>query len=192
EELEAINNPEDESKGKRKIPFSRELYIEKDDFRETAEKNFFRLTPSQEVRLQYAYYVTCTGFKKDDNGNIIEIYCEYDPESRGGWTNDGRKVKGTIHWVSAKDAINVELRLYEHLFLKENPEDVEEGEDFTKNINPNSLTIKLGKAEPFLKDSPDTHFQFLRIGYFRKDEDSNNETLVFNKTVGLKDSYKKR
>lgn len=192
EYMEAINNPEDESKGKRKISFGRELFVERDDFREVADSNFFRLAPGKEVRLQHAYYVTCTGFNKDENGNIIEIYCEYDPESRGGWSSDGRKVKGTIHWVDAKSSIDVELRMYDHLFTKENPEDVDEGEDFTNNINHDSLIIKIGKGEAFLVNTEETHFQFLRVGYFRKDEDSKPDRLVFNKTVGLKDSYNKK
>ncbi|MCA1932862.1 MAG: glutamine--tRNA ligase/YqeY domain fusion protein [Calditerrivibrio sp.] len=192
EYLEAINNPEDESKGKRKIIFSRELFVERDDFREVPDPNFFRLTPGKEVRLQHAYYVTCKGFKKDDEGNVIEIYCEYDPDSRGGWSSDGRKVKGTIHWVDAKASIDVELRMYDHLFTKENPDDVEEGEDFTKNINTNSLVLKNGKGELFLLETDEVHFQFLRVGYFKKDEDSKDGKLIFNKTVGLKDSYNKK
>lgn len=192
EYLEAINNPEDESKGKRKIIFSRELFVERDDFREVPDPNFFRLAPGKEVRLQHAYYVTCKGFKKDDEGNVIEIYCEYDPDSRGGWSSDGRKVKGTIHWVDAKASIDVELRMYDHLFTKENPDDVEEGEDFTKNINTNSLVVKNGKGELFLLETDEVHFQFLRVGYFKKDEDSKDGKLIFNKTVGLKDSYNKK
>ncbi|MCA1927060.1 MAG: glutamine--tRNA ligase/YqeY domain fusion protein [Calditerrivibrio sp.] len=192
EYLEAINNPEDESKGKRKIIFSRELFVERDDFREVPDPNFFRLAPGKEVRLQHAYYVTCKGFKRDDEGNVIEIYCEYDPDSRGGWSSDGRKVKGTIHWVDAKASIDVELRMYDHLFTKENPDDVEEGEDFTKNINTNSLVLKNGKGELFLLETDEVHFQFLRVGYFKKDEDSKDGKLIFNKTVGLKDSYNKK
>jgi glutaminyl-tRNA synthetase len=191
EMMEAVNNPEDESKGKRFIPFSRELYIEKEDFMEEPDPKFFRLVPGKEVRLQYGYYVSCTGFKKNDKGEIDEIYCTYDPESRGGWTSDGRKVKGTIHWVSAKYALDIELRLYDHLFTKENPDDVEDGKSFLDYINHNSLLIIKAKGEPFLRECKEEYFQFLRKGYFRKDEDSNNELLVYNKTVGLKDSWSK-
>jgi len=191
EMMEAVNNPEDESKGKRFIPFSRELYIEKEDFMEEPDPKFFRLAPGKEVRLQHGYYVSCTGFKKNDKGEIEEIYCTYDPESRGGWTSDGRKVKGTIHWVSAKYALDIELRLYDHLFTKENPDDVEDGKSFLDYINHNSLLIIKAKGEPFLRECKEEYFQFLRKGYFRKDEDSNNELLVYNKTVGLKDSWSK-
>jgi len=191
EMMEAVNNPEDESKGKRFIPFSRELYIEKEDFMEEPDPKFFRLAPGKEVRLQHGYYVSCTGFKKNDKGEIEEIYCTYDPESRGGWTSDGRKVKCTIHWVSAKYALDIELRLYDHLFTKENPDDVEDGKSFLDYINHNSLLIIKAKGEPFLRECKEEYFQFLRKGYFRKDEDSNNELLVYNKTVGLKDSWSK-
>lgn len=191
EMMDAVNNPEDESMGKRKIPFSKVLYVERDDFMEEPDPKFFRLAPGKEVRLQHGYYVTCTGFKKNENGEIEEIYCTYDPESRGGWTNDGRKVKGTIHWVSAKESIDIEVRLYDHLFTKENPDDVEEGKSFTDYINPNSLVVINAKAEPFLAECSKEHYQFLRKGYFRKDEDSTPQKLVYNKTVGLKDSWNK-
>ncbi|MCX8083874.1 MAG: glutamine--tRNA ligase/YqeY domain fusion protein [Calditerrivibrio sp.] len=191
EMMEAVNNPEDPNKGTRMIPFSRELYIEQEDFMENPDPKFFRLAPGKEVRLQHGYYITCTGFKKDEDGNIMEIYCSYDPASRGGWTSDGRKVKGTIHWVSAKEAVDIEVRLYDHLFTKENPDDVEDGKSWTDYINPNSLIVKRAKGEPFLLETQEEYFQFLRNGYFRKDEDSTKDLLVFNKTVGLKDSWAK-
>lgn len=191
EMMDAVNNPEDESMGKRKIPFSKVLYVERDDFMEEPDPKFFRLAPGKEVRLQHGYYVTCTGYKKNEKGEVEEIYCTYDPDSRGGWTNDGRKVKGTIHWVSAKESIDVEVRLYDHLFTKENPDDVEEGKSFTDYINPNSLVVITAKAEPFLAECDEEYYQFLRNGYFRKDEDSTKEKLVYNKTVGLKDSWNK-
>ncbi|MGB9730460.1 MULTISPECIES: glutamine--tRNA ligase/YqeY domain fusion protein [Calditerrivibrio] len=191
EMMEAVNNPEDESMGKRLVPFSKVLYVEREDFSEEADPKFFRLAPGKEVRLQHGYYVTCTGFKKGDDGKIEEIYCTYDPDSRGGWTKDGRKVKGTIHWVSAEDAIDIEVRIYSHLFTKENPDDVEEGKNFTDYINPDSLKICTAKGEPFIKDCNEEYYQFLRNGYFRKDEDSTKEKPVFNKTVGLKDSWSK-
>lgn len=191
EMMEAVNNPEDESMGKRRVPFSKVLYVEREDFSEEPDPKFFRLAPGKEVRLQHGYYVTCTGFKKGDDGNIEEIYCTYDPDSRGGWTKDGRKVKGTIHWVSAEDAIDIEVRMYSHLFTKENPDDVEEGKNFTDYINPDSLKIFTAKGEPFIKDCNEEYYQFLRNGYFRKDEDSTKKKPVFNKTVGLKDSWSK-
>lgn len=191
EMMEAVNNPEDESMGKRLVPFSKVLYVEREDFSEEPDPKFFRLAPGKEVRLQHGYYVTCTGFKKGDDGNIEEIYCTYDPDSRGGWTKDGRKVKGTIHWVSAEDAIDIEVRMYSHLFTKENPDDVEEGKNFTDYINPDSLKIFTAKGEPFIKDCNEEYYQFLRNGYFRKDEDSTKKKPVFNKTVGLKDSWSK-
>ena len=194
EELEAVNNPEDESYGKRKIPFSKVLYIDQDDFREEAPKKFFRLTPGREVRLKFAYYVTCQSFVKDEQtGEIKEVHCTYDPKTRGGWSEDGRKVKGTIHWVSAEHAINAEVRLYDKLFNKENPEDVEEGDNFASNIDPNSLEILDScMVEPGLIDTkPGSKYQFERTGYFCTDLDSTKDKVVFNRTVILRDSWAK-
>ncbi len=194
EELEAENNPEDPSAGKRTVPFSRVIYIEKDDFREDAPRKWFRLAPGKEVRLKHAYYITCTKVIKDEHGEVVELRCTYDPESRGGWTQDGRKVKGTLHWVSASHAVPVEVRLYDHLFLKEDPEEVQEGEDFTANINPNSLVVvEKALAEPGLQHArPGERFQFLRLGYFCADlEDHSAEHPVFNRTVTLRDSWAK-
>ncbi|APF18567.1 Glutaminyl-tRNA synthetase [Caldithrix abyssi DSM 13497] len=194
EELEAENNPEDPEAGTRKVPFSKIIYIEREDFREEAPKKWFRLAPGKEVRLKHAYYITCQKVIKDENGQVVELRCTYDPQSRGGWTQDGRKVKGTLHWVSAEHAVPVEIRLYEQLFLKEDPEDVEEGQDFTANINPNSLTvIKNALAEPDLKKAKaGQRYQFLRQGYFCADlKDHSAEHLVFNRTVTLRDSWAK-
>ena len=192
EQLEAENNPEDETAGKRLIPFSKVIYIEKDDFREVPPKGWHRFTLGAEVRLKHAYYVKCTDIIKDDSGNVIRLLCEYDPNSKGGWTNDGRKVKGTSHWVSVSHAQKVEVRLYEHLFNKIDPMTVEEGKDYTANLNPDSLTVLQDcYAEPSLLDAQiGEKFQFLRQGYFCVDYDSTPENLVFNKTVALKDSYK--
>jgi len=192
--LEAENNPEDPSMGKRKLPFCRELYIEKDDFREIPPKHYFRLSPGAEVRLKYAYYIRCEKVIKDPKTNqVVEVHCTYDPESRGGWTRDGRKVKGTLHWVSAPHAVDAEIRLYDHLFTKENPEDVEEGKDFTANINPSSLEIlKSCKVEPGLREAASgSRYQFLRLGYFCVDSDSTPSYPVFNRTVTLKDTWAK-
>ncbi len=191
--LEAENNPEDESAGKRMIPFCREIYIERDDFRENPPKKYFRLAPGREVRLKHAYYITCEKVLKDENGNIKELRCTYDPASKGGWTSDGRKVRGTLHWVSAHHCLEAEVRLYEHLFTKENPDDVEEGGEFTDNINPNSLVVLKGcKVEPSLKNAkPGEKFQFLRKGYFCVDKDSSPNNLVFNRIVTLKDTWSK-
>ena len=192
EELDAVNNPEDESMGKRKVPFSKEIYIEKDDFMENPPKKYFRLSPGNEVRLRYAYFVKCTDVIKDINGEVVEVHCTYDPASRGGNSPDGRKVQGTIHWVSANDFIETEIRLYDRLFVKENPEETEEGLDFKENLNPESLKIIYAKAEPFLKNSkPLDKFQFERLGYFCVDKDSNKEKLVINRTVALRDSWAK-
>ncbi len=193
EMMEAVNNPEDESAGTRTIPFSREIYIEREDFREEANRKWFRLTPGKEVRLKHAYYITCTDVIKDENGEITELHCTYDPASRGGWTDDGRKVKGTLHWVSAAHAVPAEVRLYEHLFLKENPDETEEGQDFTANINPDSLKVLQNSLlEPSLKEArPGTYYQFLRQGYFCVDPDSTPEKPVFNRTVTLRDSWAK-
>jgi glutaminyl-tRNA synthetase len=193
EEMDAVNNPEDPDAGRRKVPFSREVYIERADFMEAPPKKFFRLAPGREVRLMHAYYVTCTDVIKDDQGNIIELHCTYDPATRGGDSPDGRRVKGTLHWVSAAHALNAELRLYDHLFTNPNPDDVPEGQDFTANLNPASLNVTTGcKVEPFLKQAqPGDRFQFLRNGYFAVDADSTADTLVFNRTVTLRDSWAK-
>jgi glutaminyl-tRNA synthetase len=193
DELDAVNNPEDESAGTRKVPFGKVLYIEQEDFMEEPPKKFFRLSPGREVRLRYAYFITCNEVIKDEAGNIAELRCTYDPETRGGDAPDGRKVKATLHWVSADHALDTEVRLYDHLFTKENPEDVEEGRDFTANLNPNSLTVLSGcKIEPSVADAkPLDRFQFERLGYFCTDPDSRSNKLVFNKTVGLKDTWAK-
>lgn len=193
EELDAINNPEDLSAGSRKVPFSKVIYIERDDFMENPPKKFYRLAPGKEVRLRYAYFIKCTDVIHDDSGNISEIICEYDPASKGGNSPDGRKVQGTIHWVSAAHSFQTEVRIYENLFTKENPlEDTEDG-DFRKNLNPNSLTIIKPYLEPFLKlANPGDKFQFERVGYFIADsQDSTPNMPVFNRTVTLKDSWSK-
>jgi glutaminyl-tRNA synthetase len=193
EELDAVNNPEDPNAGTHKVPFSRELYIERDDFMEDPPKKFYRLAPGREVRLRYAYFVTCTNAVKDNNGQITEIHCTYDPATRGGDAPDGRKVKSTIHWVSAKHAVDAEVRLYEHLFTKENPEEAQEGKDFKSNMSPNSLEILSAcKVEPALASvKPLDRFQFERIGYFCVDKDSTKGKLVFNRTVSLRDEWAK-
>ena len=195
EQLEAINNPEDESMGTRTVPFSRVIYIDRDDFREDPPKKFFRLSPGREVRLKHAYFIKCEKVVKDDKtGEIVQLHCTYDPASRGGASPDGRKVKGTLHWVSAEQAIDAEIRLYDHLFIKENPDDVPEGEDFKANFNPDSLEVLTGcKLEPSLKNAPPANrYQFLRHGYFCVDNvDSTPDRLVFNRTVGLRDSWAK-
>ena len=191
EMMEAINNPEDESMGTHEVPFSRELYIEQDDFMEDAPKKYFRLTPGNEVRLKNAYIIKCTGCKKDANGNVTEVYAEYDPETRSGMPGSDRKVKGTIHFVSVQHAVPAEVRLYDRLFNVENPGD-EKDKDFRELLNPNSLTIAQSFVEPWLKDvQPLQHFQFQRIGYFNVDPDSAPGKLVFNRTVALKDSWAK-
>jgi glutaminyl-tRNA synthetase len=194
EELEAINNPEDPAMGKRMVPFSRVLYIERDDFREDPPKKWFRLAPGREVRLRYGYYITCADVVKDEKtGDVVELHCTYDPETRGGWSPDGRKVRGTLHWVSAAHALEAEVRLYDHLFIKPDPEDEEDGSDFEVNLNPNSLeTLKSCKVEPSLAGAvPGSRYQFERLGYFCTDPDSSNETLVFNRTVTLRDTWAK-
>ncbi len=194
EEFEIENNPEDPSMGTRKVPFSRVLYVERDDFREDPPKKWFRLAPGREVRLKGAYYVTCVDVVKDAAGEIIELHCTYDPESRGGVTPDGRKVRGTLHWVSAAHALDAEVRLYDRLFLKANPDEVdEEGADFKANINPNSLEILTScKVEPSLANAKvGDHYQFLRKGYFCVDPDSADGRLVFNRTVTLRDTWAK-
>jgi glutaminyl-tRNA synthetase len=193
EELDAVNNPEDASMGTRKIPFSKVIYIERDDFMEAPPKKFFRLSPGKEVRLRYAYLVSCTGVVKDEKtGEIIEIHCTYDPATRGGTTPDGRKVQGTIHWVSAEQALLAEIRLYDRLFTVENPDDAGEGRDFKDFLNPNSLKKVTGLVEPFLGNcKAGARFQFERIGYFCADKDSQPDQLIFNRTVSLKDSWAK-
>ena len=194
EQMEAINNPEDATAGTRLVPFSREFYIEQDDFREVPPKKYFRMTPGQEVRLRYAYLVTCTSVVKDPTtGEVVEVHCTYDPATRGGNTPDGRKVKGTIHWVSAQNAVEAEVRLYDHLFTKSNPYDVPEGQDFIVNMNPNSLErLTRCYVEPSLKGAaPGSRFQFERLGYFCVDTDSTAEKLVFNRTVSLVDTWAK-
>jgi glutaminyl-tRNA synthetase len=193
EELEGENNPENPEAGKRKIPFSGEIYVERGDFKEEAPRKWFRLAPGKEVRLKHAYYITCNEVIKDPaTGEILELHCTHDPKSRGGWTDDGRKVKGTLHWVSAKHAVKAEVRLYDQLFLKENPNETEEGRDFTANINPRSLEIKKNAlVEPALAEAaPGEHFQFLRIGYFCADAvDHTRENPVFNRTSTLRDTW---
>ena len=191
--VEVANNPEDPSAGTRHVPFSREVYIEQDDFREVPPPKYFRLSPGKEVRLRNAYFVTAQRVIKDATGNIVEVHCTYDPASRGGNSPDGRKVKSTIHWVSASHAIDAEIRLYEKLFTKPNPYDVEEGQDVLSNLNPNSLEVLAGaKLEPSLAAaSLGDHFQFERVGYFYLDPDSTAGNLVFNRTLPLKDSWAK-
>ncbi len=192
EELEAVNNPEDETAGKRLIPFSREIYIERDDFMENPPKKFFRLAPGQEVRLRYAYFIKCEEVIKDSQGNVIEIHCTYDPASRGGNSPDGRKVQGTIHWVSIPHAVKAEIRLFDRLFSKPDPDDVPEGQDWKSSLNPESLTVIEGYLEPSLLDvKPLDKFQFERLGYFCVDYDSTPNRLVFNRTVTLKDTWAK-
>jgi glutaminyl-tRNA synthetase len=194
EEMDAVNNPEDPSAGTRKVPFSKVLYIERDDFREDPPKQFFRLAPGREVRLRYGYFVTCTGVVKDEKtGEIAELHCTYDPATRGGNAPpDGRKVKSTIHWVSAAHAIGAEVRLYDTLFLKESPGD-EEGQDFTADLNPQSLEVVQDcKLEPHTGSAqPGDRFQFERLGYFCVDPDSAPGRLVFNRTVQLRDTWAK-
>jgi glutaminyl-tRNA synthetase len=194
EHMEAVNNPEDATMGTREVPFSRVLYIEQDDFREDPPKQYFRLTPGREVRLRYAYFITCTGVVSDSNtGEVTEIHCTYDPATRGGNAPDGRKVKSTIHWVSADHAVDAEVRLYDNLFTKENPSDVPEGGDFTGNLNPHSLElVKNAKLEPSLRDAPPgARYQFERLGYFAVDPDTTPDRPVFNRTVALRDTWAK-
>ncbi len=190
EEMEAVNNPEDESAGTRKVPFSKVLYIEQDDFREVPPPKYFRLSPGIEVRLRYGYLVRCTNVVKDSNGEVVEVRCTYDPATRGGNTPDGRKVKSTIHWVSAQHAVDAEVRLYETLFTKEDPNQVDEGKDFTANLNPHSLQIATAKVEPSIANAkPGERYQFERLGYFCVDPDSKLGKPVFNRTVALKDTW---
>jgi len=193
ETLEAVNNPQDPGQGTRGVPFSRELWIERDDFLEDPPKKFFRMAPGREVRLRYAYLVTCTEVVKDDAGEVVELRCSYDPETRGGDAPDGRKVKGTIHWVSARHAVPAEVRLYDTLIDREDPNDVAEGEDFFAALNPRSLeTLREVPVEPALVDAPaGAAFQLERIGYFCFDRDSRADALVLNRTVGLRDTWAK-
>ncbi len=193
EQMDAVNNPEDASAGNRQVPFSRVLYIEQDDFRENPPKQFYRLSPGREVRLRYGYLVTCTSVVKNEKGEVVEVHCTYDPATRGGNTPDGRKVKSTIHWVSADHALDAEVRLYENLFTKEDPNETKEGEDFTVNLNQNSLeVVSNAKLEPSLAGAkPGDGYQFERLGYFSVDPDTTSERLVFNRTVALRDSWAK-
>jgi len=195
EELEADNSPEDPGLGKRKLPFSRELFIERDDFMENAPRKYFRLSPGREVRLKHAYYITCVkAIKDEETGEVVELHCTYDPTTRGGWSEDGRKVRGTLHWVSAPHAIRAEVRLYDHLFTRENPADEKEGLRFKDFLNPESLTtLSDAVLEPSLKNArADTFYQFLRQGYFCLDQqDSTDNRPVFNRTTTLRDTWAK-
>ena len=190
--LDAVNNPENLDAGTRKVPFSRELYIEQDDFMEDPPRKFYRLGPGREVRLRYGYFIKCTDVVKDDDGNIVELRCTYDPETRGGSAPDGRKVRATLHWVSASHAIDAEVRLYDHLFTEWDPSDAPEGADWKDSLNPESLvTVTEAKLEPSLAEAtPGAQYQFERLGYFIADsEDSTPEHLVFNRTVTLRDTW---
>ncbi len=194
EMLDADNNPEDEDAGSRKIPFSREIYIEHEDFMEDPPRKFYRLAPGREVRLKHAYYITCDNIVKDENtGEIVEIHCTYDPETRGGWSEDGRRVQGTLHWVSAEHAVDAEVRLYDSLFTEREPENVSDDTDWIQFLNPDSLEVLDNcKVEPSLVGaSAESRYQFLRIGYFCIDPDTTSEKLVFNRTVPLRDSWAK-
>ena len=193
EEVDAVNNPEDESAGKRKVPFSKVLYLEQDDFREDPPKKYYRLSPGMEVRLRYAYFITAKSVVKNAKGEVVEVHCTYDPATRGGNAPDGRKVKSTIHWVSAQHAVDAEVRIYDKLFTKPDPNDVAEGHEFTANLDPNSLeVIPHAKLEPSLANAPvETRYQFERLGYFCVDPDSKPAKPVFNRTVALKDTWAK-
>jgi glutaminyl-tRNA synthetase len=193
EELEAVNNPEDPAAGSRKVPFSRVLYVEQDDFREDPPKDFFRLAPGREVRLRYAYFVKCVSAVKDASGRVVELRCTYDPATRGGNAPDGRKVKATIHWVSAEHALPAEVRLYDHLFTKPDPDDVAKGQDYRANLNPDSLVrLTDARVEPGLTGAAHgDKFQFERLGYFAVDRDSVPGALVFNRAVTLRDTWAK-
>jgi glutaminyl-tRNA synthetase len=193
EEVEAVNNPEDESAGKRKVPFSKVLYIEHDDFREDPPKQYYRLSPGREVRLRYGYFITAKTVVKNDKGEVVEVHCTYDPATRGGNSPDGRKVKSTIHWVSAAHAVDAEVRIYDKLFSKEDPNQVEEGQEFTANLNANSLeVIAQARLEPSLAAAAiESRYQFERLGYFCVDPESKPGRLVFNRTVALKDTWAK-
>ena len=191
EQMDAVNNPEDPNAGSRKVPFSKTLYIEQDDFREVPPPKYFRLSPGKEVRLRYGYLITAKSAVKNAQGEVVEVHCTYDPATRGGNTPDGRKVKSTIHWVSAEHAVDTEVRIYDKLFTKENPTELEEGQNFTDNLNPNSLeVITNAKLEPSLANAaPGSRYQFERLGYFCVDTDSKPNRPVFNRTVALKDSW---
>jgi glutaminyl-tRNA synthetase len=193
EEMDAVNNPEDANAGSRKVPFSRVLYIDHDDFREDPPKQYYRLSPGREVRLRYGYFITCKSVVKNDKGEVVEVHCTYDPATRGGNAPDGRKVKSTIHWVSAAHAIAAEVRIYENLFSKEDPNEVEEGKDVLDNLNPNSLEVLTdAKLEPSLANAvAGSRYQFERLGYFCVDPDSKLGKPVFNRTVALKDTWAK-
>jgi glutaminyl-tRNA synthetase len=193
EYLEAVNNPEDEGMGTREIPFTRELYIEREDFMEDPPRKFFRLAPGREVRLRYGYFITCEDVIKDARGEVVELRCTYDPATRGGYAPDGRKVRGTLHWVSAPHALDAEVRLYDRLFIKEDPLDLEGGEDFKDYLNPDSLEVLQGcKVEPGLAEAePGERFQFERVGYFVVDPDTTAGNLVFNRAVTMRDTWAK-
>jgi glutaminyl-tRNA synthetase len=193
EEMDAQNNPEDESAGSRKVPFSRVLYIEQDDFREVPPPKYFRLSPGREVRLRYGYFITANSVLKNEKGEVVEVHCTYDPATRGGNAPDGRKVKSTIHWVSAAHAIDAEIRIYQNLFTKADPTHAPEGQDFTANLNPNSLqVVEHAKLEPSLANAAaGSRYQFERLGYFCVDPDSKPGAPVFNRTVALKDTWAK-
>ena len=192
EHMAAVNHPEDESAGTRTVPFSKVLYIEQDDFREVPPPKYFRLSPGREVRLRYGYFITCTSVVKDAAGKVVEVHCTYDPATSGGNAPDGRKVKSTIHWVSAEHAVDAEVRIYETLFAKEDPNDVPEGADFTVNLNPKSLGVQRAKVEPSLRGAAaGSRYQFERLGYFTVDADSTEEGPVFNRTVALRDAWAK-
>ena len=193
EEMDAVNNPEDRSTGTRKVPFSRTLYIEQDDFREDPPRQYYRLSPGREVRLRYGYFVTCKSVVKNDQGEVVEVHCTYDPATRGGNAPDGRKVKSTMHWVSAAHAVNAEVRIYDNLFSKEDPNQTEAGQDFTANLNPNSLEVLTDcKLEPSLANpTAGSRYQFERLGYFCVDPDSTQGKPVLNRTVALKDTWAK-
>jgi glutaminyl-tRNA synthetase len=193
EYFEAENHPGDESMGTRQMPFSRELYIERADFREDPPRKYFRLSPGREVRLKYAYLITCNEVIKDENGEVVELRCTYDPETRGGSAPDGRRVRGTLHWVSQPHAIDAEARLYNRLFYKEDPYEVDEGEDFTANLNPDSLEVLPNiKLEPSMAGDPvGSRYQFFRQGYFCIDPESTEDHLIFNEIVSLRDTWAK-
>src|SRR5574344_2341453 len=190
--FEAVNNPEDETVGKRSVPFGREIYIERADFMEVPPKGYYRLSVGSEVRLRYSYLIKCQEVVKDTEGNIVELHCTHDPLSGGGSSSDGRRVKGVIHWVSAADAVKAEVRLYDNLFAKESPDDVEEGKTFLDYLNPDSLVVKTAYCEPSLLCAKvGDKFQFERVGYFCVDPDTTADSLVFNRTVTLKDTWAK-
>jgi glutaminyl-tRNA synthetase len=194
EKFDVVNNPEDEEAGSRALPFTREIYIEREDFMEDPPKKFFRLSPGKEVRLKHSYYITCDEVVKDDDGNVVELRCSHDPDSKGGWNPDGHKVSGTLHWVSAKDAVSIQVRQYDRLFKKENPDEIGEGSDFTDNLNENSLKINdKAVGESSIKDvEPGQRIQFFRQGYYTPDLRLHSpEKPVYNRIVPLKDTWAK-